>query len=93
MKGMKVVMVDGNGSGKTAAHTTSQKGVDVLWITRGFRGGRLLEVEQLFRPRLLVLDASLARWQRERLKAEALKLGWRVYDVAEEGALRLMYNE
>lgn len=94
VKGMKVVMVDGNGSGKTAAHTTSQKEVDVLWITRGFRGGRLLEVEQLFRPRLLVLDASLARWQRERLKAEAMKLGWRVYDVAEEGALRLMvmYN-
>ena len=94
--GMTAVMVDGpmaDGSGQTASRTTSQKEVDVLWITRGFRGGRLLEVEQSFRPKLLVLDASLARWQRERLKSEALRMGWRVYDVAEEGALKLRVGD
>lgn len=97
VEGMTAVMVDGNGSGQTAAHSTQGgdegtiKGwnVDVLWITRGFRGGRLEEVARTYRPKLLVLDASLARWQRRELWKEALKLGWRVYDVAEEGAMRL----
>ena len=89
VKGMKVVMMNesGSSSGKTAAHQPLQ--VDVLWITRGFRGGRLDEVAKHWRPRLLVLDASLARWQRRTLREEALRSGWRIYDVAEEGALKM----
>ncbi|MBO4802066.1 MAG: ComEC/Rec2 family competence protein [Bacteroidaceae bacterium] len=63
--------------------------IDVLWITRGFRGSRLEHVATLYQPRLLVLDASLSRWQRQALHREALRLGWPVYDVAERGALRL----
>ena len=94
VEGMTTVMVDGNlGRHGMATYTMEGRKVDVLWITRGFRGGQLEEVARAFRPGLLVLDASLARWQRGALKEEALRRGWRVYDVAEEGALRLRIEE
>ncbi len=67
--------------------THKDRQVDVAWIVRGFRGGRLDELEKIIQPRLLVLDASLARWQRNALRREALRRGWRVYDVAAQGAL------
>lgn len=67
--------------------------VDILWLTRGFRGGKLDGLAQLYRPRLLVLDASLVRWQRQALRKEATHMGWPVYDVAEQGALRLALKE
>lgn len=90
-KGMTAVMVDGGfGRHGMTTCTKKQREVDVLWITRGFRGGRLDDIARVYRPRLLVLDASLARWQRLALKEEALGRGWRLYDVAEEGALKAM---
>lgn len=90
-EGLKAVMVD-SGNGDTAANRTTAE-VDVLWVVRGFRGGRLGTLSEAYRPRLLVLDASLPQWQRLSLAAEATQLGWAVYDVAEKGALRfLMYN-
>ena len=67
--------------------------VDILWLTRGFRVGKLDGLAQLYRPRLLVLDASLARWQRQALRKEATHMGWPVYDVAEQGALQLALKE
>lgn len=90
-EGLKAVMVDsGNGDCATCGTTAE---VDVLWVVRGFRGGRLGTLAEAYRPRLLVLDASLPQWQRLSLAAEATQLGWAVYDVAEKGALRfLMYN-
>ena len=121
--GMTAVMLDGGkeeGSGKTAAHTSSEgktasassagktasassvldaapssagktasSEVDVLWITRGFRGGSLEEVAEVFFPRLVVLDASLPSWQRAALETEARRRGWPTYDVAQRGACRL----
>ena len=63
--------------------------VDILWVTRGFRGGRLGQLATQYRPRLLVLDASLPRWQRLTLRQEATRMGWPFYDVAEQGALRI----
>lgn len=63
--------------------------VDLLWLTRGFRGARLDILSTLYTPRLLVLDASLPRWQRHALRKEATRMGWPVYDIAEQGALRL----
>ena len=90
VEGMTAVMVNGNlGHQGMTTCTEKQREVDVLWITRGFRGTRLDDIAGVYRPRLLVLDASLARWQRGALKTVALRQGWRVYDVAEEGALRL----
>lgn len=84
VKGLKVVML--NGEVRKAGES---KEVDVLWITRGFRGGDLSAVKEVLRPKLVVLDASLARWQRRALREEVLKNGWRVYDVAELGALKM----
>lgn len=83
-KGLKVVMLNGE-----VRRVGDCQEIDVLWITRGFRGGGLGAVAEVFRPRLVVLDASLARWQRRALREEVLKNGWRVYDVAESGALKM----
>lgn len=63
--------------------------IDVLWITKGFKGNHLNGLEQRYKPRLLVLDACLSPWQRSALKQDAARLGWSVYDVAEQGALQL----
>lgn len=95
--GFKAMMVDegsryeGKGSGETAAYTNPMK-VDVLWVTRGFRGGQLGGLSKAYSPRLLVLDASLHQWQRASLAAEAKGVGWKVYDVAVQGALRLVMD-
>lgn len=87
--GFKAVMVNSNLVRRGAAPTP----VDVLWLTRGFRGGRLENLPQCYAPRLLVLDASLAGWQREALAKEAERVGWAVYDVAAQGALRLRLEQ
>ena len=87
--GFKAMMVNSNPARRSAAPTP----VDVLWLTRGFRGGRLENLPQCYAPRLLVLDASLAGWQREALAMEAARVGWAVYDVAAQGALRLRLEQ
>ena len=94
--GFKAVMVNKGGdededSSATAAYATPMA-VDVLWVVRGFRGGQLGKLSKAYRPYLLVLDASLPQWQRTSLTAEALKIGWNIYDVAEKGALRLHFH-
>jgi hypothetical protein len=71
------------------AHAKACSEVDILWLVRGFRGGRLGWLTEAYRPKLLVLDASLPRWQSAELREEAKKIGWRVYDVAEQGAMRI----
>jgi len=86
--GFKAVMVNSNLVRRGAAPTP----VDVLWLTRGFRGGRLENLPQCYAPRLLVLDASLTGWQREALAMEAARVGWAVYDVAAQGALRFKFE-
>ena len=86
LRGFSAVMVDGDDQPAT---TSPPMEVDILWLTRGFRGGHLQSLPLRYAPRLLVLDASLPRWQRETLAVEAGRVGWRVYDVARQGALRL----
>lgn len=102
VKGMSAVMV--NSAQITDEANESQKShetgkphaphaIDVLWITRGFRGSRLDRLSTFYKPRLLVLDASLQRWQRQALQKEAIRVGWPLYDIAEQGALRLQIKE
>ncbi len=85
--GFRAVMVNKNGEKPTQGRTQ----VDLLWVVRGFRGGSLAELTTTYQPQLLVLDASLAQWQRTSLAAEAESIGWKVYDVADKGALRLVH--
>ncbi len=86
-QGFTAVMIDNN-CGEIAIH---QKpiAVDVLWLTRGYKSRHLSSLPSLYVPRLLVLDASLSRYQRAALKTEAAALGWNVWDIADEGALQL----
>ena len=61
--------------------------VDYVYVCRGFTGS-LLHLSRLFRPRCVVLDASLSRWGRERYARECGELGWGFHDMQEHGALR-----
>lgn len=89
--GFKAVMMN-NGDGAIVQPAVSgpmtKREVDMLWIVRGFRGGHLGRLTEMYAPRLLVLDASLPQWQRLALHEEADRVGWRVYDVAAKGAMR-----
>jgi len=86
---LRVVMVNHRvGENAFSADRKAEK-TDVVWITRGFKGGRLGCLTALYVPRLLVLDASLPRWQRRALAHEAWRAHWHVYDVAVQGALRV----
>ena len=98
--GFKVVMLKDGGStkgsrgSKGSRSSRSSRGakavdIDMLWLVRGFRGGTLGDLPVNYSPRVLVLDASLAKWQREALAKEAARVGWRCYDVAAQGALRV----
>lgn len=62
--------------------------VDYLYVCRGFTGD-LQSLSWLFRPRRVVLDASLWDSDRRRHAAVCRALGWPVYDMREEGALRI----
>lgn len=62
--------------------------VDYMLVCRGFTGD-LQALSALFRPRCVVLDASLSARQRLRYKNDCRRLGWRFYDVESEGALKV----
>lgn len=92
--GVKAVMVGGSGGSGLSGRpqlpaADAAVHVDVLWLTRGFRGSRLDEVAGWYAPRLVVLDASLPGWQRRALRTAARRRGWAVHDVAEQGAFRM----
>ena len=82
--GIKAVMIDGDFVAEEKPSHVPQ--IDILWLCDGFNG-KVCDLAACYNPRLLVLDASLSRWNRERLSAEAQFIGWNVYDVVEQGAL------
>ena len=63
-----------------------QLAVDYLVIVRGYRQP-LADALRRYRPRILVLDASLSDFHRERLLHEACRIGVAVHDVCQAGAL------
>ena len=62
--------------------------VDYIYVCRGFTGG-LSSLSRLFRPRGVVLDASLWPSDRARYREECLSLGWACHDMRSRGALKL----
>ena len=58
----------------------------VWWLCRGIQGS-LSAIPEDSRPRMVVLDASLSRRQRDRYRRECAALGVPCHDVAEQGAL------
>lgn len=84
------VMIDEPLSPMWTSLPSSPQEITLLWLTTGFRGSSLGDLPARYTPRLLVLDASLPRWQREALADEAASVGWPVYDIAQQGALRFM---
>lgn len=86
------VMIDHNDNTVCRPPTPSKSSprtIDVLWITRGFKGTGLAPLSTLYAPRLLVLDASLSHAQRSVLHRQASSLGWSVWDINVQGALRM----
>ncbi len=61
--------------------------VDYLHVCRGFRG-KLSRLGELFRPRMVVLDASLTDFYLQRYREECDTLGWEAYVMRDEGALK-----
>lgn len=79
-----VVLLTGKDwSHKKAAHPLR---CDLAFAAKGFRG-HLYALKDLFTPRTLVLDARLSDYYREQYTREARLLGWKVYDIKEQGAL------
>ncbi len=66
--------------------------VDYLYVCRGF-WGNLAALSTLFRPRCVVLDASLWPGERKRFIHECGMLQWEYYDMVEHGALKVVFNE
>ena len=87
MGDLRVVMVNHGVGNRVAFSNSKAEPLDVLWITRGFRGGQLRCLTERYALRLLVLDASLPLWQRRALAQDAWQHQWKVYDVAVQGAL------
>lgn len=83
----QAVMIDGE-----VCASSEPVQVDVLWLTKGFKYKDIDSLMEMYSPWLLVLDSSLPQWQREMIRDKASREGWSVYDVSEEGALRLKYN-
>lgn len=80
-----LMLSDDRWDGLTAGHPAA---VDYLYVCRGFTG-ELHALARLFRPRLVVLDASLWDSVRRRCAGECRALGWAVHDMKAEGALRV----
>lgn len=83
-QGPSFLLLCDNFWGNKTAKTPLQ--IDYLWICRGFNSS-LDRITQTFRPRLVVLDASLYNLRREALKEECAALGLPFYDVDADGAL------
>lgn len=60
--------------------------VDYLYLCKGF-GGRLEELTKFFRPRCVILDASLSERRRKSLEDECRQSGLHFISLAEEGAV------
>lgn len=63
--------------------------VDYLYVCRGYRG-TLASLQQLFRIRKVVLDASLSDYRLNSLKEECESLGLEYADLSTEGAYQYL---
>ena len=63
--------------------------VDVLVLCRGFLG-RISKLVNLYPAKCVVLDGSLYKRSRERIKREYAQLGYEVVDVSECGAVKVV---
>lgn len=64
---------------------------DCMYVTRGYRG-RLAGLKDVFRPGMVILDASLGRRRAERYAAECDSLGWPCHDLRTQGALKVAFR-
>lgn len=62
--------------------------VDYIYLCHGYRGD-LQQMSVLFRPRCVVLDASLRPRERQRYMHACKSLGWTFYDMETQGALKV----
>ncbi len=62
--------------------------VDYLHVCRGFKG-HMPRLAEMFRPELVVLDASLTDYYLQRYRTECAELGWKVHVMREQGALKM----
>ena len=66
--------------------------VDILVLCRGFLG-RIDKLVKVYPAKCVVVDGSLYKRSRERIKREYLQLGIDVVDVSQTGAMKVVANE
>ena len=69
----------------------SAEPVDVLVLCRGFLG-RINKLVEIYPARCVVVDASLYKRSRERIKREYAELGIDVVDISQTGAMKLVVS-
>lgn len=62
--------------------------VDYIFLCHGIHSS-LLSISQKFSTNMIILDASLSWKERMTYRKECKDLGWEVYDIAEQGALKV----
>ena len=84
--GHKVCMMNDNRWQKRTARLPLA--VDILYISRGYRGG-LSEVTPALAPGRVVIDASLSPYYRQRIIGDCIRLAIPYHDLSRQGAFRL----
>lgn len=80
-----LMLYDGRWDGMTSPVCAD---VDYILLCHGYEGN-LPSLARLFRPRCIVLDASLRSGERKRYKEACRAIGWRFYDMEIKGALKV----
>lgn len=63
-----------------------------LYVTDGYKG-RLQELDSLFRPERVVLDASLPAYRQQRLAEECLRRGVACHTLRRKGSFRISWED
>lgn len=63
-----------------------------LYVTDGYKGG-LQELDSLFRPERVVLDASLPAYRQQRLAEECLRRGVACHTLRRKGSFRISWED
>lgn len=68
--------------------STANFKLDYLYLCRGYKG-RLTDLAAMFKPKCVVLDASLGGYYSRLYRSECAKLGWKCHAIREQGALKI----
>ena len=87
--GMTLLMLHDDTWNKRTSATRFK--LDYLYLCRGYKG-RLDDLSMMFKPKCVILDASLGDYYSKIYRGECVKLGWKCYAIREKGALKITWR-